>query len=54
MLRRIVNFSRHDWKHLLFCARVMLRGFWIGDAGMVEEGWLFFWMHLKYDSRRIK
>jgi len=54
IMKRIVNYDKHDWKHIFFCIKMIIKGLAIGDIGMAYEGWLFFTMHLMYDSKRVK
>lgn len=54
MLKRILNFDKHDWAHVRFLFFNMIKQFFKGDLHESREAYYWLKLHLTYDSKRIK
>jgi hypothetical protein len=53
-IKRIFCFQIHDWKHIGWLTKNMIKQFFIGDTHEAKEAWYFILIHLSYDSKKIK
>lgn len=54
MIRRILHFQTHDWKHIFWLVQQILRGYWNGDLEAMISAWFWIRFHFEYDSTLVQ
>jgi hypothetical protein len=53
MIKRILNFDAHDWRHIGFLARNMFVQILKGDWAEAKDATYWIRLHLTHDSERV-
>lgn len=53
MIKRILHFHKHDWKHIWWLFTRMVYGWWIGDGDLIVDAWCWIVIHVTFDSQLL-
>lgn len=53
MLKRIINFNKRDWRHVLWLIADLIKQLFMCKFSEVRECVFLILIHLKYDSKRL-
>lgn len=52
MIKRVIGFRGHDWKHIWTLFKNMHVQMFKGDFNEAYDAWMWIKIHFSYDSRR--
>ena len=52
--KRVLNFDKQDWKHIIFLFTNMIKQWFLMDYNESKDAWIFLKLHFTHDSDRHK
>jgi hypothetical protein len=53
LIKRVLSFEKHDWKHVWFLFKNMVTQFIKGDLHESKDAFMWIKIHFTYDSQKV-